>query len=98
MREECDMATSTEIDTAAEAQRDTRQLADSADSRDERDIDDEDAWEHDVARDQDQLSGTLQADTEATRVSSRICTCINADLRNVSHRLLSPTCRPQSLH
>ena len=55
------MATSTDIDTAAEAQRDTRQLADSADSRDEGDTDDENAWEHDVARDQDPLSGTLQA-------------------------------------
>ena len=61
MREECDMATSTEINGAAEAQRDTRQLADSADSREAGNTDDEDAWEHDGARYHDQLSGTLQA-------------------------------------
>ena len=61
MREECDMATSTEINTAAEAQRDIRQLADSADSREKGDTDDEDAWEQNGARYQDKLSGTLQS-------------------------------------
>ena len=61
MREERNMATSTEANTPAEAQRDTRQLARSADSSEQGDTDDEDAWELEGSRFQDQLSGTLQA-------------------------------------
>ncbi len=101
MREERDMATSTEADTPADVQRDTRQLVRSADSSEQGDTDDEDAWEPEGSRCQDQLSGTLQATPRMPKVSAgaqAYAHVLRQTCQNLIHRSLCPSCRPQPLY
>ena len=71
MREERDMATSTETNTAAEAQREPRRVVDSADSSEKLSTHAEDAWDLINFRHQDQLPGILQATPRTPKLSAR---------------------------
>ena len=95
------MATNTEANAPAEAQRDIRQLARSADSSEEGDTHDENAWELEGSRCQDQLSGTLQATPQMPKVSAgahAYAYVSTHTCQKLFHRSLCPTCRPQSLY